>query len=138
MTGKEILIKHCQEHDAEEIYSFLQWLRNESRNYTDSRRYIIEWLKDNHVMKKVTKEEYDAFIENYPRKLKSNFFMDWIEHYDFPYEPSEPMELEELYSYKVARHFLAYDGKDKYYIKSENEDVCPYYQHHEEWEDWDD
>lgn len=44
MTGKEKLIKYCQEHDGEEIYNFLDWLRNESMNYTDSRRFIIEWL----------------------------------------------------------------------------------------------
>lgn len=44
MTGKEKLIKYCQEHDGEEIYNFLDCLRNESMNYTDSRRFIIEWL----------------------------------------------------------------------------------------------
>lgn len=47
MTGKEILIKYCQEHDGEEIYNFLDCLRNESMNYTDSRRFIIEWLDGN-------------------------------------------------------------------------------------------
>lgn len=45
MTGKEKLIKYCQEHDAEEIYNFLIWLRKESMNYTDSRLFIIEWLE---------------------------------------------------------------------------------------------
>ena len=47
MTGKEKLIKYCQEHDGEEIYNFLDYLRNESLNYTDSRRFIIEWLDGN-------------------------------------------------------------------------------------------
>lgn len=47
MTGKEKLIKYCQEHDGEEIYNFLDCLRNESMNYTDSRRFIIEWLDGN-------------------------------------------------------------------------------------------
>lgn len=47
MTGKEKLIKYCQEHDGEGIYNFLDFLRNESMNYTDSRRFIIEWLDGN-------------------------------------------------------------------------------------------
>ena len=44
MTGKEILIKFCKEHDGEDIYTFIKDLENKSLNYTDSRIFIIDWL----------------------------------------------------------------------------------------------
>lgn len=66
-------------------------------------------------MKEVSKEEFETFIKNYPRKLDCNFFMDWLEYYDFPCADFKPKNLEELYSYKVARHYLV---NEKYYIKA--------------------
>ena len=44
MTGKEFLIKYCQEHDGEEIYDFIKKLFDESLGWTDSRLFIIDWL----------------------------------------------------------------------------------------------
>lgn len=46
MTGKECLSKYCQEHNGEEIYNFLERLRNESFGWTDSRGFIIGWLDE--------------------------------------------------------------------------------------------
>ena len=51
MTGKEILIKYCQEHSGEEIYNFLRQLFDESMSWTDSRGFIIEWLEKEGVGK---------------------------------------------------------------------------------------
>ena len=44
-NGNEILIKYCLEHSGEEIYTFLKQLFDDSMSYTDSRRFIIEWLE---------------------------------------------------------------------------------------------
>ena len=44
MTGKEILINYCKNHNGEEIYNFLRRLFDESMNWTDSRWFIIDWL----------------------------------------------------------------------------------------------
>lgn len=49
-----------------------------------------------------TKEEFDAFLENYPRKLESDFFMDSIGYYDF----SLSEDTEECC---VARRFFVYE-----------------------------
>ena len=67
--------------------------------------------------KKVTKEEFETFIKNYPRKLESNFFMDWVDYYDFPSENYEPKDWDDLDSYKVARHGGMYG--DEYYVLNE-------------------
>lgn len=67
--------------------------------------------------KEVTKEEFETFIKNYPRKLESNFFMDWVEYYDFPSENYKPKDLDDLDTYKVARHGGMYG--DLYYVMSE-------------------
>ena len=74
-------------------------------------------------MKKVSREEFEAFIINYPRKLEKNFFMDWLDYYDFPSRDYEPKDLEDLYSYKVARYYCDPYGTLEFYIKDkENED----------------
>lgn len=65
--------------------------------------------------KEVTKNEFLEFVGNYPRKLESNFFMDWRDFYDFP-DGYKTSGLDDLYLYIVARVF--YDVADnKYYIK---------------------
>ena len=66
-------------------------------------------------MKQVSKEEFESFIKNYPRKLEINFFMDWWEYYDFPSEDYKPKNLDDLYSHKVARYCDTY-GQESYYI----------------------
>ena len=45
MTGKEKLIQYCQEHTAEEIYEYIKNLFDYSLSWTDSRSFIIGWLK---------------------------------------------------------------------------------------------
>jgi len=71
--------------------------------------------------KKVTKEEFEKFIENYPRPLERNFFMDWLDFYDFPND-IQPKSLEELYSYKVARIFRCGYEDDEFFIEAEREE----------------
>lgn len=51
MTGKEILIKYCQEHSGEEIYDFIKRLFDESLGWTDSRGFIIDWLDEEQKQK---------------------------------------------------------------------------------------
>ena len=46
MTGKEILIKYCQEHNGEEIYNFIKRIFDASLEWTDSRMFIIDWLDE--------------------------------------------------------------------------------------------
>ena len=46
MTGKEILIKYCQEHNGEEIYNFFKRIFDASLEWTDSRMFIIDWLDE--------------------------------------------------------------------------------------------
>lgn len=72
-------------------------------------------------LREVTREEFESFIKNYPRKLKSNWFMDWLEYYDFPSKDYKPEDLDDLYSYQVARHYCNVYGDDKYYIKEGGE-----------------
>lgn len=45
MTGREKLIRYCQDHNAEEIYEYLKHLFDYSLSWTDSRLYIIGWLE---------------------------------------------------------------------------------------------
>lgn len=68
--------------------------------------------------KEVTKEEFETFIKNYPRKLKSDFFMGWLDYYDFPSENYEPKDLDDLFSHKVARNYCGMGG-DEYYVMIE-------------------
>ena len=68
--------------------------------------------------KKVTKEEFESYIKNYPRKLEANFFMDWLDYYDFPSENYEPKDFDDLDSYNVARHYSGMGGEE-YYILNE-------------------
>lgn len=67
-------------------------------------------------MKQVSREEFEAFIKNYPRKLEKNFFMDWLDYYDFPSSDYEPKDLEDLYLHKVARCHFDY-GEKEFYIE---------------------
>lgn len=73
-------------------------------------------------MRKVTKQEFDEYIKNYPRKLDSNYFMEWLDYYDFPSEDYHPKDLEDLYSHKVARHYMNPWGEDEYYIEEKEND----------------
>lgn len=66
-------------------------------------------------MKQVSREEFETFIKNYPRKLTTNFFMDWLDYYDFPSDNYHPKDLDDLYSHKVARYHNQY-GQESYYI----------------------
>ena len=75
-------------------------------------------------MKQVSREEFEAFITNYPRKLEKNFFMDWLDYYDFPSSDYEPKDLEDLYSYKVARYYCSPCGTLEFYIKDEENKEC--------------
>lgn len=54
----------------------------------------------------VSKEEYDTFVNNYKKehKIKSDFFLDWYDLYDFKISDTTP----------IARNFF-----DKYYILKE-------------------
>lgn len=74
-------------------------------------------------MLRVTKEEFESYTKNYPKKLKSNYFMDWLDYYDFPSENYEPKDLDDLYSYKVARHYCNAFGDDEYYIKGDSDET---------------
>ena len=49
VTGKEILIKYCQEHSGEEIYNLLRRLFDDSMSWTDSRMFIVDWLNGEEV-----------------------------------------------------------------------------------------
>lgn len=69
-------------------------------------------------MKRVSEKEFISFIENYPRKLKSNYFMDWLDYYDFPSSNYEPKDLVDLYSYKVARCYYNPYGAKEFYIEN--------------------
>lgn len=77
---------------------------------------IGQTIEFNVRMKRVTEEEFNKFIQEYPRELESNFFMDWEDYYDF--NGKSPKDLGELYSYKVARKYFGWYGKE-YYIKEE-------------------
>lgn len=50
MIGKEILIKYCQERTAEEIYTFIRYLFDQSMYYTNSRLFFIDWLNEEQDM----------------------------------------------------------------------------------------
>lgn len=67
-------------------------------------------------MKQVSREEFETFIKNYPRKLAKNFFMDYLDYYDFPSDDYQPKDLDDLYSHKVARYYNSY-GETSYYVK---------------------
>ena len=54
MTGKQFLIKYCEEHTAEEIYDFIKGLFDQSLCWTDSRAFIIGWL-DEHILAEARK-----------------------------------------------------------------------------------
>lgn len=45
INGKEILIKYCLEHNGKEIYDLLKRVFDTSMGWTDSRKFIIEWLE---------------------------------------------------------------------------------------------
>ena len=71
-------------------------------------------------MKKVNRAEFDDFIVNYPRPLERNFFMDWLEYYDFP-ENVEIHSIEELHSYCVAREYCGPWDDSEQYIREVSE-----------------
>ena len=74
----------------------------------------------NAEMEKVTKEEFERFIKDYPKPLETNFFMDWLDYYDFP-KDFKSNSLEETYSHKVARHYFGYGYEEYYILKGDKE-----------------
>lgn len=56
---------------------------------------------------KVTKEEFDTFLKNYPRKLEADFYMDYWSFYDWSLS-SEHTECK-----------VAMEGWGDYYIRKE-------------------
>ena len=49
MTGRTILANYIVDHNSEEIYTFLENLRNESfRGHRSPKDFIINWLEEDH------------------------------------------------------------------------------------------
>ena len=49
MTGKTILANYIVDHSSEEVYTFLENLRNKSFHGQKSpRAFIIDWLEEDH------------------------------------------------------------------------------------------
>ena len=72
-------------------------------------------------MRKVTKQEFDDYIKNYPKKLDSNYHMEWLDYYDFPPRYNKT-SWEELIKHRVARHHMNPWGEDEYYIEEKEND----------------
>jgi hypothetical protein len=74
--------------------------------------YVIKNLgKEIRFETQVTKQEFDEYLKNYPRKYEANSFMGYTDYYDF----TDKKDDEPHWYYKIARHYYDY-GYDGYYL----------------------
>jgi len=88
-------------------------MQNESIEYKELYKYVKENLGTGNIEfhTKVTEEEFQRYLKEYPAKVESNAFMGYVDYYDF----SKKEEKTSHYNYMIARHYIDY-GADDYLL----------------------
>ena len=71
---------------------------------------------------KVNEDEYLKFLKEYPRNWEQNFFMDWLDTYDFLRADPTAEAFKKLEQSLIARKYLGYDEIKYYIINAEHDE----------------
>lgn len=74
--------------------------KENGNKFADLYNYVLSNLgKIELKFEEVDEYTYFDYLKNYPRKYEHNFFMDWVDSYDF----NDFKENDEIWKYRIAR-----------------------------------